>query len=40
MHLVQILLPRTDNDGKPFPRTLFDQLKKEPDGCASGRHPL
>jgi hypothetical protein len=28
MHLVQILLPRADNDGHPFPRAMFDQVKK------------
>lgn len=29
MHLVQILLPRADNDGRPFPRAMFDQVKKD-----------
>lgn len=29
MHLVQILLPRADNDGRTFARELFDQLKEE-----------
>ena len=29
MYLVQILLPRADNDGKAFPREMFDQIKKD-----------
>jgi hypothetical protein len=29
MHLVQILLPRTDNTGEPFERENFDRVKKE-----------
>ena len=29
MHLVQILLPRADNDGKPFSREDFDCVKVE-----------
>jgi hypothetical protein len=27
MHLVQILLPLRDNDGKPFERSLYDDLR-------------
>jgi hypothetical protein len=29
MHLVQILLPRNDNNGQPFDRKDFDCLKEE-----------
>ena len=29
MHLVQILLPRADNSGKPFPKQDFELLKEE-----------
>ena len=29
MHLFQILLPRADNAGTPFPKQEFDRLKKE-----------
>ena len=29
MHLVHILLPTADNDGRPFPRALFDALREE-----------
>ncbi|WP_027154418.1 hypothetical protein [Mesorhizobium sp. WSM2561] len=29
MHLVQILLPRADNTGRPFDREDFDRLKEE-----------
>ena len=29
MHLVQILLPLTDNEGHPFPREEFEHLKHE-----------
>lgn len=29
MHLFQILLPRADNAGQPFPREDFDQVKEE-----------
>jgi len=29
MHLVQILLPRTDNSGQPFEKEAFDSLKEE-----------
>lgn len=29
MHLVQILLPLTDNDGRPFPRAEFDAVRRE-----------
>ena len=29
MHLVQILLPRADNDGRPFSREDFDRVKQE-----------
>ncbi|TGQ77178.1 hypothetical protein EN851_22995 [Mesorhizobium sp. M8A.F.Ca.ET.208.01.1.1] len=29
MYLVQILLPRSDNQGEPFPRTDFDRVKEE-----------
>jgi hypothetical protein len=29
MHLFQILLPRTDNEGRPFAREDFDRVKEE-----------
>jgi hypothetical protein len=29
MHLVQILLPRADNQGRPFEREDFDRVKEE-----------
>ncbi|AGB45258.1 hypothetical protein LB516_21065 [Mesorhizobium sp. CO1-1-7] len=29
MHLVQILLPRADNAGKPFAKQEFDRVKEE-----------
>ncbi|AZO55707.1 hypothetical protein EJ077_21475 [Mesorhizobium sp. M8A.F.Ca.ET.057.01.1.1] len=29
MHLIQILLPRADNDGRPFAREDFDRVKEE-----------
>ena len=29
MQLIQILLPRTDNSGRPFGREAFDQVKNE-----------
>jgi hypothetical protein len=29
MHLFQILLPRADNDGRPFAREEFDRVKEE-----------
>lgn len=29
MHLFQILLPRADNSGKPFPKHDFDRVKEE-----------
>ena len=29
MHLVQILLPRADNNGRSFPREDFDHVKEE-----------
>ena len=29
MQLVQILLPLSDNDGKPFPPEMFEALKEE-----------
>ncbi|HTO31970.1 MAG TPA: hypothetical protein VL202_12435, partial [Pararhizobium sp.] len=29
MQLVQILLPLTDNDGKPFPPAMFETLKED-----------
>ena len=29
MHLVQILLPRADNSGRPFPEQEFDKVKVE-----------
>lgn len=29
MYLVQILLPRADNSGQPFPREDFDRVKNE-----------
>ena len=29
MYLIQILLPRSDNDGARFPREEFDRLKEE-----------
>ncbi|RUU08296.1 hypothetical protein EOD10_28970 [Mesorhizobium sp. M7A.T.Ca.TU.009.01.3.2] len=29
MHLFQILLPRADNDGRPFEREAFDRVKEE-----------
>ncbi|TGQ04887.1 MULTISPECIES: hypothetical protein [unclassified Mesorhizobium] len=29
MYLVQILLPRSDNQGQPFPGREFDRLKEE-----------
>lgn len=29
MHLFQILLPRADNDGKPFAREEFDRVKED-----------
>ena len=34
MRLVQILLPTSDNDGVPFPATLFAQVRRElTDAC-------
>ena len=29
MHLIQILLPRADNTGKPFGRDMFEDVKQE-----------
>ncbi|TJX79765.1 MAG: hypothetical protein E5W21_01655 [Mesorhizobium sp.] len=29
MYLIQILLPRADNQGNPFPRKEFDSVKQE-----------
>ena len=29
MHLVQLLLPLRDNDGAPFPRIVFEQVRAE-----------
>ena len=29
MHLVQILLPLRDNEGRPFPRAAFDTVNRE-----------
>lgn len=29
MHLIQILLPLTDNDGWPFPRAEYDDVRRE-----------
>jgi hypothetical protein len=29
MHVVQILLPLTDNEGKPHPREIFDNIKRD-----------
>ena len=29
MHLIQILLPRADNTGKPFGRDMFEYVKQE-----------
>jgi len=29
MHLVQLLLPLRDNDGVPFPRVAFEQVRAE-----------
>lgn len=29
VHLVQFLLPVDDNEGRPFPRQLFDQVRTE-----------
>jgi hypothetical protein len=29
MHLVQLLLPLRDNDGVPFPRAAFEQVRAE-----------
>jgi hypothetical protein len=29
MHLVQLLLPLRDNEGVPFPRAAFDQVRAE-----------
>ena len=29
MHLIQILLPRADNDGAPFPDALFAAVQRE-----------
>ncbi|MBZ9777133.1 hypothetical protein [Mesorhizobium sp. CO1-1-8] len=29
MHLIQILLPRADNEGKPFAKEEFDRVKEE-----------
>jgi hypothetical protein len=29
MHLVQILLPLRDNEGRPFPRAEFDHINRE-----------
>lgn len=28
MHLIQILLPLQDNEGKPYPRAIFDVLRE------------
>lgn len=29
MHLVEVLLPVYDNDGNPFPRAVFDDVRRE-----------
>jgi len=29
MHLVQLLLPIADNDGRPFPRSAYDRVRFE-----------
>lgn len=29
MHLVQILLPKADNNGRPFPREMFHALRQD-----------
>ncbi|MEN9934688.1 MAG: hypothetical protein RLZZ387_1267 [Chloroflexota bacterium] len=29
MYLIQALLPLTDNDGRPFPRALYEQVRGE-----------
>ena len=29
MYLIQILLPLSDNDGQPFPRRLYHDIKDE-----------
>lgn len=29
MYLVQILLPRADNSGRPFPKQEYDEVKEE-----------
>lgn len=36
MHLFQILLPRADNDGAPFAREAFDEVKEELAGRFDG----
>ena len=36
MHLVQILLPLRDNEGRPFPRAEFDRINRELTGRFGG----
>ncbi|RUW77636.1 MULTISPECIES: hypothetical protein [unclassified Mesorhizobium] len=36
MYLIQILLPRSDNQGQPYPRRDFDRLKEELAACFDG----
>ncbi|MGX9572957.1 hypothetical protein ACWUKX_09780 [Mesorhizobium sp. f-mel] len=36
MHLVQILLPRADNTGRPFGREDFDRVKEDLASCFEG----
>ncbi|EHK53460.1 hypothetical protein [Allomesorhizobium alhagi] len=36
MHLVQILLPRADNTGRPFGREHFDRVKEDLASCFEG----
>jgi hypothetical protein len=36
MHLVQILLPRADNTGRPFGREEFHRVKEELASCFEG----
>lgn len=36
MHLVQLLLPQKDNEGKPFPRADFDRVRSELTGRFGG----
>lgn len=36
MHLVQLLLPLNDNEGRPFPTDYFNQIRAELTECFGG----